>query len=161
QSGKGVAGARLSLITDAWSLPQQQAVSSDDGNFHFAKTVGDFWRNFAEGGSAVPLVQAVVLATHESFGTAWVNLRIASKDAKPSLGGEYPLSLHMVADLPIEGRLLDGQGKPIVDARVWVDQLYAFAGSNLSPIIEALRKFDLKPYQTTYPRIWPNNLAAA
>jgi hypothetical protein len=67
----------------------------------------------------------------------------------------------MVADRPIEGRLIDGQGKPIDGALVWVDRLYAFRGADLSPIIEALRKLDLKPYQTTYPRIWPNNLAAA
>ena len=50
-SGKGVAGARLSLVTDAWSDPQPQAVSEIDGTFRFKKTVGDFWRNFAAGGS--------------------------------------------------------------------------------------------------------------
>jgi hypothetical protein len=160
-SGMGVSGARLLLITDAWSLPEEQTVSGNDGRFHFAKTVGDFWRNFAQGGSAVPLVQAVVLATHESFGAAWVNLRVAAKDGKPAIGGEYPLALHMVADRPIEGRLIDAQGKPIVGAAVWVDQLYAFPPGGLSPVVEALRKLDLKPYQTTYPRIWPNNLAAA
>jgi RNA polymerase sigma factor (sigma-70 family) len=160
-TGNGVAGARLSLITDAWSVPEQLAVSDDNGNFHFAKSVGDFWRNFAEGGSAVPRVQAVVLATHESFGAAWINLRVAAKDGKPAIGGEYPLALHMVADRPIEGRLIDGQGKPIAGALVWVDRLYAFPRGGLSPIVEALRKLDRKPYQTTYPRVWPNNLAAA
>ena len=150
-SGNGIAGARLSLITDAWSLPEQQAVSGQDGTFHFAKTVGDFWRNFAKGGSAVPLVQAVVLATHESFGAAWVNLRVVAKDGKPALGGEYPLTLRMVADRPIEGRLLDDQGKPIAGAVVRVEQLYAVPRGDLSPIIDALRKFDLKPYQTLLP----------
>ena len=111
-SGKGVAGARLSLITDAWSVPEPQTVSGIDGSFRFKKTVGDFWRNFAAGGMATPRVQAVVLATHDAFGVAWVNLRVVAKDGKPALGGEYPLSLRMVADRPIEGRLLDDQGRP-------------------------------------------------
>ena len=113
--------------------------------------MGDFWRNFAKGGMAVPLVQAVVLATHESFGAAWVNLRVVAKDGKPALGGEYPLSLRMVADRPIEGRLLDDQGKPIAGAVVRVEQLYAVPSGDLSPIIDALRKFDLKPYQSLLP----------
>jgi RNA polymerase sigma factor (sigma-70 family) len=159
-SGNGIAGARLSLVTDAWSLPELQTVSGNDGSFRFAKTVGDFWRNFAKGGSAVPLVQAVVLATHDSFGAAWANLRVVAKDGKPALGGEYPLSLHMVADRPIEGRLLDDQGGPIAGAVVRVEQLYAVPAGDLSPIIDALRTLDLKPYQSSHPRVWPNNLAA-
>ena len=35
---------------------------------------------------AIPYVQAVVLATHDSFGAAWVNLRIVAKDGKPAGG---------------------------------------------------------------------------
>jgi hypothetical protein len=151
----------LSLITDAWSLPEPQAVSGKDGFFRFDKTVGDFWRNFAKGGSAVPLVQSVVLATHDSFGAAWVNLRVVGKDGKPALGGEYPMSLRMVTDRPIEGRLLDDQSGPIAGAVVRVEQLYAVPAGDLSPIIDALRRFDLGPYQSSYPRVWPNNLAAS
>jgi RNA polymerase sigma factor (sigma-70 family) len=159
-SGKGVAGARLSLITDAWTLPTAQAASGADGSFRFQKTVGDFWRNFARGGSATPQVQAVVLATHDAFGAAWVNLRVVAKDGKPALGGEYPLTLRMVADRPIEGRLVDDRGSPIAGASVSVERLYAVPGG-LSPIIDALRKLDLKPYQGGYPRVWPNHLDAA
>jgi hypothetical protein len=102
-----------------------------------------------------------VVATHDSFGAAWVNLRVVAKDGKPALGGEYPLSLQMVADRPIEGRLLDDRGGLIVGAVVWVEQLYAVPAGDLSPIIDALRKLDLKPYQSSYPRIWPNNLEAS
>ncbi len=158
-SGKGVAGARLSLITDAWTLPAPQAVSGADGSFRFQKTVGDFWRNFAKGGSANPQVQAVVLATHDAFGAAWVNLRVVAKDGKPALGGEYPLTLRMVADRPIEGRLVDDRGRPIAGASVWVERLYSVPGG-LSPIIDALRKLDLKPYQGGSPRVWPNHFEA-
>ncbi len=160
-SGNGVAGAQLSLATDAWTVPQPQTVSGNDGSFRIAKTVGDFWRNFATGGSATPYVQAVVLATHDSFGAAWVNLRIVAKDGKPALGGEYPLSLQMVADRPIEGRLLDNQGGPIAGAVVRIDRLYGVPAGDLSPIIDALRRFDLKPYQSSYPRIGPNHFEAS
>jgi RNA polymerase sigma factor (sigma-70 family) len=160
-SGNGVAGAQLSLVTDAWSMPQPQTVSGNDGSFRIAKTVGDFWRNFATGGSATPYVQAVVLATHDSFGAAWVNLRIVAKDGKPALGGEYPLSLQMVADRPIEGRLLDDQGSPIAGAVVRVERLYGVPAGDLAPIIDALRRFDLKPYQSSYPRIGPNHFEAS
>jgi RNA polymerase sigma factor (sigma-70 family) len=159
-SGNGVPGARLSLITDAWSLPEPQALSGNDGSFLFTRTVGDFWRNFAKGGIATPLVQAVVLATHDSFGAAWVNLKVVAKDGTPAFGGEYPLTLRMVPDRPIVGRLLDDKGRPIVGAVVRVEQLYAVPRGDLSPLVDALRRFDLEPYQTTYPRIWPNNLAA-
>ena len=130
-------------------------------SFRFVKTVGDFWRQLRRGGSAVPRVQSVVLATHDAFGAAWVNHRVFAKDGKPALGGEYPLSLQMVADRPIEGRLVDEQGGPIAGAAVRVDQLYAVPSGDLSPIIDALRRFDLEPYQTSHPRVWPNNLAAA
>ena len=41
-SGKGIPGAKLYLVTDAWSLPEQQTTSGNDGVFHFVKTVGDF-----------------------------------------------------------------------------------------------------------------------
>ena len=41
-----------------------------------------------------------------------------------------------------------------------VEQLYAVRGNDLSPIIDALRRLDLEPYQCSYPRVWPNNLAA-
>jgi RNA polymerase sigma factor (sigma-70 family) len=160
-SGRGVAGARLSLVTDAWSVPEPQAVSRDDGSFQFSKTVGDFWRNFAQGGMATPHVQAVVLATHDAFGAGWVNLRIKHKDGTPAIGGEYPLTVNMTADRPIEGRLVDDRGQPVAGASVRVEQLCAFPNGGLAPVLEALRKFDLEPYRRTHPRIWPNNLAAA
>jgi RNA polymerase sigma factor (sigma-70 family) len=159
-SAKGVAGARISLITDAWSVPEIQATSARDGTFHFTKTVGDFWRNFAKGGMATPHEQAVVLATHDSFGVAWSSLKIVAKDGTSAIGGEYPLTLRMVADRPIEGRLIDDRGSPIPGAEVRVEQFYAVPKGDLAPVIDALRKFDLGPYQTTHPRIMPNNLAA-
>ncbi len=160
-SGKGIAGAWLSLVTDAWSDPQPQTVSGIDGSFRFTKTVGDFWRNFATGGVATPHVQTVVLATHDAFGVAWVNLRVVAKDGKPAIGGEYPLSLRMVADRPIEGRFLDHQGRPVAGAAVWVERLYGVPSGDLTPIIDALRKFDLEPYQRTHPRIGPCHFEAS
>lgn len=160
-SGEGVAGARLWLVTDAWSEPQPQAESAADGSFRFAKTVGDFWRNFAAGGSATPYVQSVVLVTHTSFGAAWVDLKVVARDGTPAFGGEYPLTLHMVADRPIEGRVLGAGGAPIAGAVVRVEQLYGVPGGDLSPIVDALRRFDLQPYQRTHPRVWPNHFEAA
>ncbi len=159
-SGKGVEGARISLVTDAWTLPEPQAVSGPDGSFRFARTVGDFWRNFASGGVATPHVQSVVLATHERFGLAWYNLRIVGEDRKPAIGGDDPLILQMTADLPIEGRLIDGRGAPIVGAKVRVGRLYGVPRGDLSPILDALRKRDLAPFQRTFPRVGPNHFEA-
>ena len=160
-SGEGVAGARLWLATDAWSEPEPQAESAADGSFRLAKTVGDFWRNFAAGGSATPHVQSVVLATHASFGVAWVDLKVVEKNGTLASGGEYPLTLHMVADRPIEGRVLGAGGTPVAGAVVRVERLYAVPGGDLSPIVDALRRFDLQPYQRTHPRVWPNHFEAA
>ena len=90
-----------------------------------------------------------------------MNLRVMGKDGEPTLRGEYPLSLEMIADRPIEGRLLDEQGKPIAGAVVRVDQLFGVPGGDLSPIIDGLRKFDLKPYQSSYPRVGPTHFEAS
>ncbi len=81
----------FSGASDAWSVPEPQTTSNHDGSFRFVKTVGDFWRNFAAGCSAVPRVQSVVLATHDAFGAAWVNLRVvALPDGASRRYGPYP-----------------------------------------------------------------------
>ena len=46
-------------------------------------------------------------------------------------------------------------------AAVWVERLYAVPAGDLTPIIDALRRFDLEPYQRTHPRIGPCHYEAS
>ncbi len=72
------------------------------------------------------------------------------RTASPRSTASTRSRLRMVADRPIEGRLVDEKGGPIAGAVVRVDQLYAVPAGDLSPIVDALRRLDLKPYQSCH-----------
>jgi RNA polymerase sigma factor (sigma-70 family) len=101
--GKPLAGAKLSLVTPAVKKKADLAVratSGKDGRFHFSAARADTDRG-------------TLLAQAKGYGPDWVELKTLPRDA------DVKLRL-AVDDVPISGRVLDLEGRPIagVTARV-------------------------------------------
>jgi RNA polymerase sigma factor (sigma-70 family) len=135
--GKPVAGAKLYLAKPtglAWKgqAPSLQATSGPDGRFRFAAS-----RSALDLKGVAEKMQwpAQVMAVAEGLGCDW---------AKVGPAGEE-LTLRLVQDVPIRGRIIDLDGKPVAGARVTVIRLWAPRGDDLGDSLEAVRKGERWP----------------
>jgi RNA polymerase sigma factor (sigma-70 family) len=126
--GKPFAGVRLHLA--AWTPKgfrvEEGATSSTDGRFSFtfAKSKLD------PTNSSNPLTH--VVATAEGYGFDIIGL------GQP--GAKNDLTLRLVKDVPIGGRVIDSDGKPVVGAKVSLRDVQAFAGEDLTAVLADVRK---------------------
>jgi RNA polymerase sigma factor (sigma-70 family) len=104
--GKPVAGAKLYL---AGSTPQ--ATSGPDGRFRLAVPRSDLDRGAAKS-------PPQILAADDGHGCDWVQVGSAAEE----------LTLRLVQDVPVSGRILDPGGKPVVGARLSVTGVSAPPG---------------------------------
>ncbi len=134
--GRLVAGARVYLdylrisMTPSITYPpalRSRATSGPDGRFQFAVPKSEFnaravdpWRN------------AVVVATAEGFGPG------VSDSDEPDFGRDLAVRL-APDDVPVAGRVLDLEGRPIAGVSVRVDNVQAPSGGSLAPWVEAGR----------------------
>ncbi|HLJ98161.1 MAG TPA: sigma-70 family RNA polymerase sigma factor [Gemmataceae bacterium] len=129
--GKPVAGAKLYLLDAATKTmpPPIRATSAADGGFHFMVPKADvhLTHYFAN-----PWAQVAVLAVAEGYGPAW-RPAVAAEET-----GEQVLRLAK-DDVPIQGRVLDLQGKPIAGVRIQVEDLSTPLAADLTPWLEAVR----------------------
>jgi RNA polymerase sigma factor (sigma-70 family) len=118
-SGRPVAGAKLFLVADAWPefAVSPRATTAPDGRFRFAVARGEF-------GKPVIAEYARVVASAEGFG-------IGTTDSDGGDAGRE-LTLRLVEDLPIEGRLADLEGRPVAGASVTPVYIRANAEGDLS-----------------------------
>src|SRR5262245_22959990 len=72
------------------------------------------------------------MAVARGYGCDW-----AKVDADGKAG---ELTLRLVKDVPINGRVLDQDGKPVAGAKVRVGLVYAYPGEDLTEYLAALRK---------------------
>jgi RNA polymerase sigma factor (sigma-70 family) len=122
--GKPVASARLYWVRLLHNPPQsdedlawdRKAVTAADGTFRLKVSHAGLPPD-----ARVPLVAAA-----DGFGVDWADV--------PRNGGNVEKTLRLVKDVPIRGRLLDTQGKPLAGARVRV-------GTILSPDDDKLDAF--------------------
>jgi protocatechuate 3,4-dioxygenase beta subunit len=123
--GKPVAGAKLFLAqpTPDGPAPSPRATSGPDGRFRFAVAKAELEKGAAE--ESPPQMMAVA----EGHGCDWVKLGAA----------EVELTLRLVRDVPIRGRILDADGKPVAGARLSVTGVAAARGDDLGGYIEAAR----------------------
>jgi RNA polymerase sigma factor (sigma-70 family) len=157
--GKPVAGAKLYVArtTLEGRALAEQAASGPDGRFRFAVArsevgdggAGDFrnpWVPQALGSVSEALFwPPEVMAVAEGHGCAWAELGPAAQD----------LTLRLVPDVPISGRVLDPDGRPVAGARVTVTGV-SEDPKGLGSYLDAVRK---GTFGYPFARGWAGRLA--
>ncbi len=126
--GKPFAGASLFLMSHGnRKKANVPACATTDKNGHFCFRVRptDFG----------PQGKAVLAATAKGFGLDWIDVSAKSESAE--------ITLRLVADdVPIEGRVLDLEGKPVAGATVQVRSISRTAdGKDLAGFVETVQKY--------------------
>jgi RNA polymerase sigma factor (sigma-70 family) len=128
--GKPVRGAKLLfLYSSGKAYPHKVwATSAADGRFEFSVPIKEVDNGYSE----KPWEGTSVLAAADGYGFA------AAKVGKPGAAG---LTLRLVKDdVPIRGRILDLQGKPIAGVRVRVGDMLGMAKKDdLTDFLTALK----------------------
>jgi RNA polymerase sigma factor (sigma-70 family) len=125
--GKPVAGARLYLAKQGPNepAPSEQATSGPDGCFRFtaqrAKMDKSSWQ---------------VMAVATGHGCDWAAVGSAKTE----------LTLRLVKDVPIRGRILDREGRPVAGVKVRVLAVAAYEGEDLTKMVDDFRRVG---YQTS------------
>jgi protocatechuate 3,4-dioxygenase beta subunit len=128
--GKPVAGAKLYLAKPTLNgpVPSQQATSGPDGRFRFAVPQSAPPKGAAEESAFQ------VMAIAKGYGCDWVKIGPAREE----------LTLRLVKDVPIRGRILDPDGRPVKGAKLTVMGLSTFKGDDLGKYLETVRKRDFR-----------------
>jgi protocatechuate 3,4-dioxygenase beta subunit len=126
--GNPVAGAKLYLARahnyGADDVPAtRQATSGADGRFRFAVARSALEQPEADG------PQAQVMAVAAGLGCDWTEVRPAGRE----------ITLRLVNDVPIRGRILDPDGRPVAGAKITVFGLSAARDGDISRYIQAVR----------------------
>src|SRR5207249_3972587 len=77
-----------------------------------------------------------ILAAADGFGPGWVSLRGSDKATG--------LTLRLVKDVPIQGRLLDLNGKPVGGARLRVEHVQTYA--DVEALLQTVRDGEFPPH---------------
>jgi protocatechuate 3,4-dioxygenase beta subunit len=130
---KPVAGAKLYLNADAKeSAYPVCATSGADGRFEFRCARSELEKVVSSDPWLARRSGNHVMAVAKGYGCDW-----AKMDADGKAG---ELTLRLVKDVPINGRVLDQDGKPVAGAKVRVNLLYAYPGEDLTEYLAAWRK---------------------
>jgi RNA polymerase sigma factor (sigma-70 family) len=151
--GKPVAGARVYVLyytPNPIAVPER-GTSDKDGRFQFRVARADFDRS----SSAQPWDEAVLVARADGYGLAMqtrgaagmLGVRIARLLQFPGVLANWTLQC-VPDDVPITGRILDLQGKPLAGATVTIEGLYAPPKGDLSPFLR-----DLKEQKLFFPAL--------
>jgi RNA polymerase sigma factor (sigma-70 family) len=89
-------------------------------------------------------LQGAVVAVGKGYGPGFVRADSAEQLAN--------VTVKLIKDVPIEGRVVDLQGKPIAGARVQVRSFAGDDGPDLKPFVEALQKKGASGYRSV--RTW-------
>jgi RNA polymerase sigma factor (sigma-70 family) len=117
--GRPVPGAKL-YLSPAWGDPEHEPAASPRAT---AGTGGRF--DFTAAKSKHPDEPAIVTAAAPKYGVAWADV--------PAGGKRDGLTLRLVDDVPITGRIVDLEGKPVPGATLHVLDIYAAANEDLGP----------------------------
>jgi RNA polymerase sigma factor (sigma-70 family) len=138
--GKPVAGARLlgpaNKPNDLWSEGElySREVAASDQNGHFTITIGPAYKDFP---------QTWLVAFAPGYGIDWVRF---GNPGDPNPAGEHTLQLSN--DVPITGRIVSTEGRPLAGVTVSPAGIYVPDDGNLDACL-ARWKEDLS--------IWPSN----
>jgi RNA polymerase sigma factor (sigma-70 family) len=121
--GKPVAKARVYVTHygDTKTAPEALAVTGEAGRFHFTVPKAD--------PKGLPV--AAVFALADGFGPAWA--------IRPGKSSDVTLRL-VKDDVPIRGRILNLEGKPLAGVRIQVRSIKAPPGGSLTPWLDTVKK---------------------
>src|SRR5262249_44827669 len=124
--GKPIPGARLYLgYTRHQEKPDPvRATTGEDGSFKFTFARSELDTTYSDEPSGQ------VIAVARGYGCNWAT--ISPKDKQ--------VILRLVKDVPIRGRILDQEGKPVAGAKVRVTDVRAYKGEDLKEELEELLK---------------------
>lgn len=111
--------------------PGRRTISGPDGRFALAAPP-DAKDRIAEATEA----SRRVVATADGLGPGWADL-----------AGPRELTIRLVADTPIEGRIVDAQGRPIAGVRARVHNIWAPPEEDLGSFIEDVKASGRSPWQ--------------
>ncbi len=138
--GQPVAGARLYLVSDAYShIAPQEVVSGADGSYRLELPGSTFRKNF---GTSPPQMWAAISASAPGFGPDWLNVEPEVKGGKPSIQAETVYDFHLPPGGAIVGQVVDLKGKQVKGALVRVMSILAPKDERWEPILTRLRKGD-------------------
>jgi len=138
--GKPYAGARVYLhfFRDTMGPKplEPRATTATDGRFRFTVAKAYFRRDEI----FVPWNYAPVVAVAEGFG-----LGVSDSD-EPDANREVTVRLAR-DDVPIRGRLIDLEGRPVVSARIRVQRVASSPRGDLTPFLTAARESRVRIYE--------------
>ncbi len=148
-AGRPLAGASLYVRHNHWGRLDREAdavervaSSGPDGMFRFDL---DRARSDVARGEGPPWMEAEIAAVAPGLGLAWISAGDAAK-----AGGGAELRL-VPDDLPIRGRILDDQGRPVAGATVRVQAIAAPASADPDGLL-ASGRFDWDGMMTKLER---------
>jgi RNA polymerase sigma factor (sigma-70 family) len=120
--GRPVAGAKLYLGSrEKEPRHPLRATGDSDGRFTFRYPRSGSPGNY----SAAQAPPLKVLAVAQGYGCAWESVGSADKE----------LTLRLVKDAAVGGRIVDADGRPVANAKLAVDGVAAFTGAKKSGIV--------------------------
>jgi RNA polymerase sigma factor (sigma-70 family) len=125
--GKPVAGAKLYVHDPHLGDKDDaaRATSGGDGSFRFTVAKSEMTQR----GYPLQALAADVMAVAKGYGCAWA--AVGEADARREV------TLRLVKDVPISGRVLDSDGQPVAGAKVRLTSLRAFPGEDLTKMLKA------------------------
>jgi RNA polymerase sigma factor (sigma-70 family) len=135
--GRPIAGAsvRLMILGGGSGRPDLRTTSGPDGRFRLSLP-RDADDRLAEARAGT----LRVVATAPGHGLGW---------ADPKLGED--LLVRLVADRPIEGRIVDAQGRPIAGVKVKAHNVWASPKEDLASFIENVKSRGESPWEGARP----------
>ncbi len=126
--GKPAAGARLYLRQPGGKEDRLRATSDRKGRFAFTFewTKGDPTQKWAQ-----------IIAVADRHGPDWVVV--------PSPWKNEALTLRLAKEVPIQGRLLDLDGKPVTGATLRVEHTHRYKGDDLKAFLQTVREGEFPP----------------
>ncbi|SIO28293.1 RNA polymerase sigma factor, sigma-70 family [Singulisphaera sp. GP187] len=127
-------GAKLYMVTERAPSPPK-AIAGPDGRFEFAVDLSQF-------DDPIYARHARVTAAAQGFG-------IGMTDSEtPDAGRD--LTIRLAADLPIEGQVVDTEGRPVAGASVRTTSLWSSLKENLDPWLAAIKAKESELYAAQY-----------
>ncbi len=129
--GKPFAGARLHVLYyTPKALPVPARATSDaEGRFRFAIPRAEFNRFY----TVAPWDQTIVVAVAAGYG-------LGIQDHGQGKSQRTDLTIRLARDVPLTGRILDLQGKPVAGVTVRVHGLHAPHRGDLAAFLQALKE---------------------